>query len=108
MEVLKNRSEFLAAAKGKRASAEGMNLQALARNDDKPLRVGFTATKKVGNAVTRNKAKRRLRALASEILTARGQAGFDYVLVAKPQTTVERPFEDLKSDLINSLKRVHA
>ena len=70
------------------------------------IRVGFTASKKIGNAVTRNRAKRRLRAAASQLLPLLGRTGHDYVLVARG-TTVARPFEALLSDITTALKAAH-
>jgi ribonuclease P protein component len=70
------------------------------------LRVGFTASKKIGNAVTRNRAKRRLRAAASQLLPLLGRGGHDYVLVARG-TTVARPFPALLSDITTALKAAH-
>jgi ribonuclease P protein component len=107
---LKKRSEFLAvAATNRRATAPGLMLQAklAPANPDAPgtgLRLGFTATKKIGNAVRRNRARRRLRAAAAEVLAAVG-ANADLVLVAR-QDTIGRPFAELKRDLENTLRRV--
>ena len=70
------------------------------------LRVGFTASKKIGNAVARNRAKRRLRAAASQLLPLLGRAGHDYVLVARG-TTVARPFPALLSDITTAMKAAH-
>lgn len=83
-------------------------LQARARGDDAPLRVGFTCSKKVGNAVARNRAKRRLRALAAEILPQAGRPGWDYVLIGRAGATASRPFAQMRSDLLAALERVHA
>jgi ribonuclease P protein component len=76
--------------------------------DAKPgrLRVGFTASKKIGNAVARNRAKRRLRAAASQLLPLLGRDRHDYVLVARG-TTVARPFPALLSDITTALKAAH-
>ena len=82
---LKQRAEFLrVASKGRKAAVLGLVLQALPRGDDAPARVGFTVTKKVGNAVTRNRMKRRLRALCRAALPESGIAGADHVLIGRP------------------------
>ncbi len=85
----------------------GLMLQALARPDADPgeARVGFTASRKVGNSVTRNRAKRRLRALAAEVIPARGTGGIDYVLICR-QDTATRPFDQLRGDLEQALSRL--
>ena len=70
-------------------------------------RVGFTCAKKVGNAVARNRAKRRLREAARAILPAEGRAGWDYVLIGKPEATAARPFSLLLDDLSQALRRLH-
>jgi len=83
-------------------------LQGRARGDDDPqVRVGFTCSKKVGNAVARNRAKRRLRAIASEVLLKNAQAGWDYVLIGRHDATAQRDFIDLKNDLKYAMKKVH-
>ena len=109
--VLRLRAEFLAAARARRQPTAGFLLQARRRDAGDPgqgIRVGFTASKKIGNAVVRNRAKRRLRALAREILPRLGHAGWDYVLVARPEATVSRPFAELRQDLERALASVHA
>lgn len=83
-------------------------LQARFRNDGKPgVQVGFTASKKIGNAVFRNRAKRRLREVARAVLPHLAQPGWDYVLVARPGATVDRSFALLLSDLETALRSVH-
>ena len=115
LDRLKKRSEFLAvAAANRRWTTPGLVLQArpyLHTLDDKTdtppaagLRVGFTATKKIGNAVKRNRARRRLRAAVDDVLRGSGASGADLVVVAR-QGTIERPYADLKSDLTAALRR---
>lgn len=70
-------------------------------------RVGYTCSKKVGGAVQRNRAKRRLRAAAAQVLPRLGRPGWDYVLIGRAGTTIARPFSSLLSDLEIALDRVH-
>ena len=108
LETLRNRPDFLKAASARRQGTAGFMVQARARGDDNPLvRVGFTASKKIGNAVFRNRAKRRLRALVREVLPGMARAGWDYVLVARPEATVSRDFADLRRDLEGALRSLH-
>lgn len=108
LETLRNRPDFLRAASARRQGTGGFLLQARARGDDSDaVRVGFTASKKIGNAVFRNRAKRRLRALVREVMPSRVRRGWDYVLVAKPGATVVRDFADLRRDLESALQSVH-
>jgi len=110
LQVLKKRSDFLAAAKARRAPVPGFLLQARKRSESEPaqgVRVGFTCSKKVGNAVNRNRAKRRLRALAREVLLPAAADGWDYVLVGKPAATVSRSFADLQADMNRAIAKVH-
>ena len=107
-EILRQRADFLRAASARRQGTGGFLLQARDRGDDSPtLRVGFTASKKIGNAVARNRAKRRLRALMREVLPRDGRPGWDYVLVARPGATISRDFSDLIADLDFALRAVH-
>jgi ribonuclease P protein component len=108
IETLRQRADFLRAASARRQATAGLLLQARARGDDKPtVRVGFTCSKKIGNAVLRNRAKRRLRAIARDVLPRLAQPGWDYVLVGRPGVTVDRPFISLLADLDTALRQVH-
>ena len=100
---LKRRAEFLrVAARGRKAPSPGLVLQAMQRGDDQPVRLGFTVTKKVGNAVVRNRTRRRLREAARLLLRATPASGADLVLVGR-DTTRARPFPLLIDDLRRGL-----
>ena len=110
MHKLRVRADFLRAQRGVRRTTPGITLEVCptppALANDTTLRVGFTATKKIGGAVVRNRAKRRLRAVAAAVLPLCGQAGTDYVLVAR-RDTVTRPYDSLLSDLAEALRAAH-
>ena len=110
MDRLKNRADVLRAARGIRRVQGGVTLETCATPAEAAnpatLRVGFTASRKIGNAVTRNRAKRRLRAAAAELLPLLGRAGHDYVLVARASTGT-RAFEALLADVTIALKAAH-
>jgi ribonuclease P protein component len=106
MERLKRRQDFVAAARASYSAMPGMVVQMRARGDEAPPRVGFTATKKLGNAVMRNRVKRRLRELARLQLDVLAKPGHDYVLIGRAPTS-ERAFPDLEKDLTSALKRLH-
>lgn len=71
------------------------------------IRIGFTCSKKVGNAVARNRAKRRLREIARAVIPSDGRAGWDYVLIGRKNATATRDFQDLLSDLAKAMAKVH-
>jgi ribonuclease P protein component len=107
--VLRKRASFLAAARARREGRPGMMVQGRDRHDGDPvIRVGFTCSKKVGNAVARNRAKRRLRAVAREVLHEAGQPGWDYVLVGRAGQTGTRPYPALRDDLLQALHRLRS
>ena len=102
---LKQRSEFLrVAAKGRKAPTHGVVLQALPREDAEPVRLGFTVTKKVGNAVIRNRTRRRLKEAARLLLNERPVVGFDLVLIGRDHTR-GRPFRELQDDIRRAMKK---
>jgi len=113
LHVLKKRSDFLLAARARKQGVGSMMVQARKRRADEAacaddIRVGYTCSKKVGNAVARNHAKRRMREVAQAILPTLGKPGWDYVLIGRAETTAARPFEDLKNDLKYALTKLHA
>lgn len=109
---LKRRAEFLAVAGSRHHWATpGLVLQEAPRPADAGLqeapRVGFTASRKVGMAVERNRARRRLKAAAQLVLGRHAAPERDYVLIARRET-LKRPFRDLLGDLESALRRLHA
>ncbi|MBY0567723.1 MAG: ribonuclease P protein component [Hyphomonadaceae bacterium] len=107
IEKLRKRAQFLFVRQGARASKGAVLVEARRRAEDGPIGVGFTASKKVGGAVVRNRAKRRLREAARQLLPEYGLAGVDYVLVAR-QSTPEAEWAALLDDLKNALIRLRA
>jgi len=104
---LKRREDFLrvAAARKKRVST-GFVLQACPHPDNSTImRVGFTASRKVGGAIERNRTKRRLRAAAAAVLPELGKPGTDYVIIGR-RDTATMPFDALESDLRRAVTKV--
>ena len=102
---LTRRAEFLrAAAKGRKAPMPGLVLQALPRDDQDPARLGFTVTKKIGNAVIRNRTRRRLKEAARLVLAGPPVSGVDLVLIGR-EATRDRDFPALQQDLRRALTK---
>jgi len=102
---LKRRPEFLrVAAKGRKAATHGVVVQALTRDDRGPARIGFTVTKKIGNAVVRNRTRRRLKEAARLEFAANPPSGVDLVLIGR-EGTRNRAFADLRDDLRRALRK---
>ena len=106
MQRLTRRPDFLAAAKAVTLATPGFLLQARNRADDGQPRVGFTCTKKLGNAVARNRIKRRLREIVRLSLEPVAQVSYDYVLVGR-SVAASRDFQKLQADLISAADRIH-
>lgn len=119
-QTLKKRADFLSIQNsGLKWVSHGLVIQAKRRDSDKPSdllasgdmrdmqdRVGFTVTKKIDkSAVKRNRMKRRLRAIAAEVLSRHAKTGYDYILVGRPQTAT-RDYGVLRKDLIWCLKKM--
>ena len=107
---LKTRADFVRVAAGRiRAVRPAFIVQAapqpIGEHSGGSVRVGFTASRKVGNAVVRNRAKRRLRAIAAEVLPRQGRPGTDYVIVARA-TSSERRYAELVADLEVALRQL--
>lgn len=106
VQTIKKRADFLRASRGRKAVMPGFILQAFDQGNA-DVRVGFTCSRKIGNAVARNRAKRRLREIARLVLPQQGKPGFDYVLIGRRDVTANRNFSDLKNDLRAALANVH-
>jgi ribonuclease P protein component len=105
---LKRRAEFLrVAAKGRKVPVHGLVLQCLSRDDHDPARIGFTVTKKVGNAVIRNRTRRRLKEAARLLLRDEPIGGVDLVVIGRDATR-GRDFAELIDDLRRALRKAGA
>ena len=107
MQRLTRRQDFLAAAKAVTMGTPGFLLQVRNREDAAAPRVGFTCTKKLGNAVARNRIKRRLREIVRLSLNNVAQVSHDYVLVGR-SAAATRDFQKLQAELISATDRIHS
>jgi ribonuclease P protein component len=110
--ILTQRADFQRASRAAHVALPGFVVQMRRRGendifDADAVRVGFTCSKKVGNAVARNRAKRRLREIARLALPDHAQAGCDYVLIGRKSATAALPFATLQSDLLKALGILH-
>jgi ribonuclease P protein component len=105
MDRLRQRADFLAVANGARANGAAFVVQARARDDDGPVRVGFTVTKKNGNAPQRNRIRRRLRELVKRLDVISMRPHHDYVLVGR-RAALDRDFATLLDDLRSAFRRL--
>jgi ribonuclease P protein component len=103
MERLRHRADFLAAATGAKAPTAAFVLQARKRDDDGPVRVGFTVSRKVGSAVERNRVRRRLREAVKRSSHDHMRHGHDYVLIGR-RAALNVPFDRLVADLAGALR----
>lgn len=105
--IMKTRADFVNASKARYQTGPSLTVQMRNREDGDPtVRVGFTCSKKVGNAVARNRAKRRLREIARLDLPRLAKAGHDYVLIGKKDATANRDFEALRADFAKALGKL--
>ena len=104
--VITKRADFLAANRGKRYATPGFVLLVFdRRDDDAAIRLGITITKKVGNAVVRNRMRRRFRELMREMLGEKGKAGADHILIGR-DGGIERDFGELRADMAKALGKL--
>ncbi len=106
IETLKKRSEFLALRSGKRFHAKAFILQSQKQMTTDRVRVGYTVTTKTGNAVVRNRIKRRLREAVRTSFPCHAKSGHDYVLIGKAPA-IEQKFDRIVNDLNTALDHVH-
>jgi ribonuclease P protein component len=107
VERLRRRTDFRAAAAGIRASANAFVVQARRRTDEGAIRVGFTVSKQVGNAVERNRVRRRLREVVKLCDSGSLHEGHDYVLIGR-RAALALPFDAMRRDFDGALRRIHA
>ena len=97
---------------GRTVQSEGFVIKGLDRSSTlshktKNVRIGFTCSKKIGNAVKRNKAKRRLKALSRIVFPFYSKCGWDYVIIGKKNETLNLPFGEIENNMIRSIKNFH-
>tara|TARA_B100000780_G_scaffold259329_1_gene210286 strand:- start:135 stop:527 length:393 start_codon:yes stop_codon:yes gene_type:complete len=103
-----DRKDFLRMSQGRRVHSKSFVIQSRNRAEDLSVRVGFTCSKKVGNAVSRNRAKRRLREIARLVLPILGLPGYDYVLIGRASVTSSMDFEAMKKELVDALQKLNS
>jgi len=106
LESLKKRPDFIRVSRGKKWVAHTLILQTFKRDEHSSPRIGYTVTKKLGNAVTRNKIKRRLREAVRQILSQNCRSGHDYVIIGR-QSAIRADFPHILGDLKLAVKKVH-
>ena len=102
------RKDFLRMSQGSRVHSKSFVIQSRNRAENLSVRVGFTCSKKVGNAVARNRSKRRLREIARLVLPILGQPGYDYVLIGRASVTASIDFEAMKKELVDALQKLNS
>ena len=106
MKTIPSRVGFLTArSKGEKALARGLVIQAVTSDSD-DWRIELTATKKIGNTVTRNRARRRMRALARDHVSPLAKNGIDYVLIARHDTATAN-WQDMANGLQKAIRYLH-
>jgi ribonuclease P protein component len=106
MQRLRHRADFLATAAAVKVSTKAFIVQMRDRRDEEPARVGFTVSKKVGNAVERNRVRRRLREIVRHAASGTTRPGHDYVLVGR-RAGLNAPFSGLLEDFTFALRRLN-
>ena len=105
MDRLRQRADFLAVANGPRVSSAAFVVQSRRRDDDGPIRIGFTVSKKNGTATERNRIRRRLRELVKRVEVISMRPHSDYVLVGR-RAALNRDFATMLDDLRSALHRL--